>query len=101
MLRSADAITILVPVDQAFVDPDALFLPENREALRLMVLRHVIPARLNERDLMERSSIISLSRTEIPVSMENGSLRLAGARTVFEDVRGSNGVLHMINKVLP
>jgi len=99
-LRSAEAITILVPVDQACADPEALFRPENREQLRRLVLRHVIPTTLREKDLMGQDSVTALTREEFPVRVENGSLRVAGARTVFEDVVGSNGVMHMINTVL-
>ncbi|MCZ6574733.1 MAG: fasciclin domain-containing protein [Planctomycetota bacterium] len=100
VLRAADSITILVPVDQAFNEPEQLFLPENREQLRRLVLRHVIPTRLREKDLMEQGSVTSLTHEEFPVRTVNGSLRIARARTVFEDVLGSNGVMHLISAVL-
>ena len=100
VLRSAEAITILVPVDQAFPDPEAMFRPENREQLRLMVLRHVIPEKLRERELMDRDKVTAMTLEEFAVRVENGSVRIAGARTLFENIVGSNGVLHMIHKVL-
>ena len=49
--------------------------------------------------LRARLGIVAVAE-ELPVRVENGSLRVAGARTVFEDILGSNGVLHMIHTVL-
>jgi len=95
VLRGAGEITILAPVDAALAD-----LPEDREELRRLVLRHVFAGRMSQRELMLRASVTALTHDEFPVRVANGSLRIAQARTVFEDIRGSNGVLHLIHTVL-
>ena len=43
---------------------------------------------------MARETVTSLTGEQFQVHVENGRLRIAGARTIFENVIGSNGVLH-------
>ena len=100
VLRAAQSITILAPVDAAFEDTAALFAEGNREELRRMVLRHVFRGQFSERQLMGRETINAYTHELFPVKVANGKLHVANTRTVFDGIRGSNGFLHLINGVL-
>ncbi|MCA9285306.1 MAG: fasciclin domain-containing protein [Phycisphaerales bacterium] len=104
-LRVMGPITVLAPLDQGFerrspTELEALFLPENREQLRSLVLQHVLRGRLTEADLSTVGSIATLSHRELDVDASNGTLRIGTARTVFENMFASNGVVHVINETL-
>lgn len=100
-LKVAEAVTILAPVDEGFnrFTPEALealFSPDGRSRLGQLVLAHLVPERLIESDLRERRSLTTLGGSSLPVSHDNGVLRINGSRILFGDIRGRNGVVHLI-----
>ena len=101
-LRAADPITILAPIDAAFSDAEiaSMFRPDGREQLRQFVLRHVLRGRFREEELHDRDSVTAYTHDVFPVQLVNGRVRIGPARTVFEDIAGSNGVVHLIHTPL-
>ena len=74
--------------------------PESRERLRRLVLNHIVRDRLFESDLKQAKTITTMTHTDLVTTVSNGTLRIAEARTLFENTRASNGVVHLIDNVL-
>lgn len=104
-------LTLLAPSDAAFdaLPPelkDRLLAPENRGHLTDLLLYHALPGRYStEKLLMGRLKNYTLSAidgSEINVHKDRRTreIDLAGAKIVLPDVIASDGVLHVIDKVL-
>lgn len=116
-LRSADAVgltafvkslkdvTVLAPTDAAFrsmpaADIQALMALANRAELQKTVLYHVIPARVPTADFAGAART-AVTLAKLPVEMEGGKPPgVNGMAFVQSDIVTSNGVIHVIDKVL-
>jgi uncharacterized surface protein with fasciclin (FAS1) repeats len=104
-LHQAESVTVLVPIDQAFdrlgeARVDALFEPENRALLQQLVRRHVLVGSFTYSDLMKIEAVESVSHEQFPVHAANGRVQVSSARFLLKNVRGSNGMAHIIHTVL-
>jgi len=116
-LRSADAVgltafvkslkdvTVLAPTDSAFrslpaADIQALMALANRAELQKTVLYHFIPARVPTADFAGAART-AVTLAKLPVQMEGGKPPgVNGVAFVQMDIVTSNGVIHVIDKVL-
>lgn len=116
-LRSADAVgltafvkslkdvTVLAPTDSAFrsmptADIQALMALANRAELQKTVLYHFIPARVPTADFAGAART-AVTLAKLPVEMEGGKPPgVNGVAFVQMDIVTSNGVIHVIDKVL-
>lgn len=104
-LRLEVGVTVFAPVDAAFdwlssSDVEGLFQPANRDRLRRLVLGHIGRGEFRERELFRNHSLIATTGENLDITVTNGSLRVAGARLLFEDMRGGNGVVHLVDRLL-
>jgi uncharacterized surface protein with fasciclin (FAS1) repeats len=116
-LESKGPFTVFAPTNEAFDALPAgtvatLLKPENKAKLTSILTYHVVPGKLSSMDLMKmvkahhgKASLktvegenIYLSRKgkNLIVTDENGGM----AMITIADVNQSNGVIHVINKVL-
>lgn len=105
-LRVAEAVTVLVPVNHAIEslpesDRMALFDPGQRDRLGRFVLAHLIPERLSEQQLLQRSTLTTMDGATVPIRRINGTVHVGAGRILFADRVGRNGVLHLISPSLP
>ncbi len=104
-LKGPGPFTVFAPTDAAFAALPAgtverLLRPENRAELTRILTYHVVPGRVTAADLS--------GRTATPTSVEGRRLQVDGrqgvtvngARVVTADVGASNGVIHVIDRVL-
>ncbi|OYU70038.1 MAG: Nex18 symbiotically induced protein [Alphaproteobacteria bacterium PA2] len=116
-LRSADAVgltafvkslkdvTVLAPTDTAFrsmpaADIQALMALANRAELQKTVLYHFIPARVPTADFAGAART-AVTLAKLPVEMEGGKPPgVNGVAFVQMDIVTSNGVIHVIDRVL-
>jgi len=106
-LRGAGPFTVFAPTDAAFAALPAgtvedLLKPENKAKLTAILTYHVIPGEV-------MSSAIA-GQTVEPATVEGAKLKAVGgadgtvmindAKVVTADVDASNGVIHVIDKVL-
>ena len=103
-LRSRGPITVLAPTDAAFgALPESTLdaLRNDREALREVLLNHVVPGRLYASDLLASGGEAeSAAGRPVAVALGNGGLRVGDAMVVGTDIEASNGVIHVIDGVL-
>jgi uncharacterized surface protein with fasciclin (FAS1) repeats len=104
-------LTLLAPSDAAFEAlpadiRDKLLAPDNRAILTDLLLFHAIPGLypterlLNARVRNYTIQAIDGSDVEIVKRRKTGEIDIAGAKIVRSDVMASDGIIHVIDKVL-
>jgi uncharacterized surface protein with fasciclin (FAS1) repeats len=102
-LKGKGPYTVLAPTDAAFAKvPQATLdeLGEDRARLRSVLLYHVAGQKLNAAKIVKRRSVKTLSGQRARIRVRGKTVRVGGARVTTADVGASNGVIHVINKVL-
>lgn len=104
-LESAGPLTVLAPTDFAFsmLPPgtvDSLLLPQNKALLTEILLYHVIPGRVYSDQALSAGQAATLQGGNVSFSIVNGRPFVNDSRIRFPDREASNGVFHVIDKVL-
>jgi uncharacterized surface protein with fasciclin (FAS1) repeats len=102
-LKSEGPFTVFAPTDAAFakVPKNKLnALLRNRRKLRRVLLYHVAAGQLEAADVVQRWSIRTLNGRKVRVRVRDSNVFLNRARVVTPDVMASNGVIHVIDRVL-
>ncbi|WP_237155070.1 fasciclin domain-containing protein [Oryzibacter oryziterrae] len=116
-LNSAGPFTVFAPTNEAFAalpagTVDTLLKPENKDKLVKVLTYHVIPGKMTAEDLMAKIKKMDgkLNLDTVagdPITLEQKGKHLyvidetgAAAEVTIADVLQSNGVIHVINKVL-
>ena len=102
-LSGKGPFTVFAPTDKAFkkVPAETLeALGNDRKALRRVLLYHVADGRYPAARVVRKRSIPTLAGPRLEVKVRKDVVRVGGARVVTPDVKASNGVIHVINRVL-
>ena len=102
-LKGKGPYTVFAPTDKAFSKvPKATLdaLAKDKAKLRSVLLYHVAKGKLNASKVVKRKSIKTLNGERVSVRVRKGKVYVGGARVTTPDVLASNGVIHVINKVL-
>ena len=97
--------TLFAPTDEAFARLPAgtvqdLLKPENREKLRLVLTYHVIAGRVTASHARNVSSANTVAGQDLRISQRNDELRINDATVRIADIPASNGIIHVIDRVL-
>ena len=97
--------TVFAPTDAAFEDLYAALGVDGVDdipvaTLRAVLLHHVAPGERDSGDVVTSTRIRTLHRDFLSPSVQGGSAFVDGARILIADVDASNGVIHVIDKVL-
>jgi uncharacterized surface protein with fasciclin (FAS1) repeats len=95
--------TVFAPTDAAFkkVPKRTLnALAKDRAKLRAVLLHHVVSGRVTSKQVVKLTSAPTLNSDSLSVRTRGGNVFVGGAKVVKPDVRASNGVIHVINRVL-
>ncbi len=103
-LQGNGPFTIFAPTDAAFAaiqkDVDNLLKPENKAKLATVLTYHVVSGKVMAADLQDGQEITTVQGGKLKVSIVNGKVMINGANVVAADVPASNGVIHVIDKVV-
>jgi len=104
-LRSEGPFTVFAPSDDAFAAlPDgyveALLAPRNFEKLQELLLYHVVAGEVTSDQLRRYQFTETLSEKYLWIRKFWGRVFVNNARVTTADIEASNGVIHVINKVL-
>ena len=102
-LQAKGPYTVFAPTDAAFAKvPKATLaaLAKDKAKLRAVLLYHVAKGKLTAAKVVKLQSIKTLSGQSLKVRVSHGTVTVGGARVITADVGASNGVIHVINKVL-
>lgn len=104
-LKGPGPFTVFAPTDAAFaaLPPgtlEELLKPENRRKLVAILTYHVVPGRVSASQAAKLDSATTVQGGALAIRARDGAVTVDGARVVAADVAASNGVIHVIDKVL-
>lgn len=104
LFEGTGPFTAFVPTNQAFEKwgkgkLDELKKPENKDELTSLLIYHIVPGKYLSPNLKSRS-YQTVNGKKLNVDVENGEIKVNGARVIKVDLLGPNGVIHEIDTVL-
>ena len=103
-LSSEGPFTVFAPTNEAFAalpegTLETLLKPENKQQLIDVLTYHVVAAKVMSTDLEDGQEAASVQGEKITVDLEDGVM-INDASVKMADVKASNGVVHVIDKVI-
>jgi uncharacterized surface protein with fasciclin (FAS1) repeats len=103
-LQGSGPFTVFAPTDAAFADiqkdVDNLLKPENKAKLAKVLTYHVVSGKAMAADLKDGQELTTVQGSKLIVSIKNGKVMINGANVISADIPASNGVIHVIDKVV-
>jgi uncharacterized surface protein with fasciclin (FAS1) repeats len=105
VLGGEGPFTVFAPTDEAFEAlpegaVEQLLLPENKDVLIQVLTYHVVPGAILSTDL-ETGDIVTVEGSDLAVDVADAdTVTVNNANVVFADVAASNGVIHVIDRVV-
>jgi uncharacterized surface protein with fasciclin (FAS1) repeats len=103
-LKGKGPFTVFAPTDAAFAalpkgTVENLLKPENKALLTKILTYHVVPGSVVSTSL-KSGDVKSVEGSSLKVAVSPGKVTVGGANVVKADIKASNGVIHVIDKVL-
>lgn len=104
-LKGDGPFTVFAPTDAAFAalpegTVESLLKPENKDQLIAVLTYHVIPGKVMSTDIAgKKLDVATVQGQEVAIDATDG-VTIDGATVVGADVETSNGVIHIIDKVI-
>jgi uncharacterized surface protein with fasciclin (FAS1) repeats len=102
-LEQPGPYTVFAPTDAAFKKvPKATLnaLLRNKAKLKAVLLYHVVSGKVTAADVVQLSSAKTLSGKSVRIRVSGMNVFVNSAKVTKADVDASNGVIHVINRVL-
>ena len=102
-LEQPGPYTVFAPTDTAFKKvPKATLaaLLRNRAKLKAVLLYHVVSGKVTAADVVKLSSAKTLSGKNVRIRVSGMNVFVNSAKVTKTDVEASNGIIHVINRVL-
>jgi uncharacterized surface protein with fasciclin (FAS1) repeats len=104
-LKSPGPLTVFAPTDAAFEALPAgtvenLLKPENKAQLAKVLTYHVVAGKVTADQVVKLDSATTVEGSDVKIAAGGGKVMVNDAQVVQADVGASNGVIHVIDKVL-
>ena len=103
-LQGEGPFTVFAPTDAAFAaiqnDVDNLLKPENKAKLADILTYHVVSGSAMAADLEDGQELTTVQGGKLKVTINGDNVMIGDAKVTMADVEASNGVVHVIDKVL-
>jgi uncharacterized surface protein with fasciclin (FAS1) repeats len=104
-LQGSGPFTVFAPTNEAFAalpagTLESLLKPENKAKLVSILTYHVIGAKVMSSDLSNGQKAKTVEGEDVKVSIGSEGVMINDAKVVAADVSASNGVVHVIDKVI-
>ena len=103
-LQGDGPFTVFAPTDQAFADAGidlaAFTTDEDIATLTDILLYHVYSGSVNAADVTDGLTVAMVNGDDASFTVTDGTVMVGDATVVLADVPASNGVIHVIDKVL-
>ena len=103
-LQGEGPFTVFAPTDQAFTDAGidlaALDTPEGKQTLSDILLYHVVASEVPSSAVTDCLSADTVNTNPLSFTVDDSGVMVNSATVVTPDVQTSNGVIHVIDKVL-
>jgi len=103
-LKGEGPFTVFAPTDDAFAalpegTVENLLLPENKDQLISILTYHVVPGKVMSTDLTNGMTATTVQGSDVTI-MTEGGVMVNDATVTTADIEASNGVIHVIDKVI-
>lgn len=103
-LQGKGPFTVFAPTNKAFAalpagTVESLLKPENKKKLISILTYHVVPAKVPA-SAVKTMMAKTVNGQSLDIKVSNKGVTVDGANVVKTDVFGSNGVIHVIDKVV-
>ena len=102
-LKGDGPFTVFAPTDEAFKNlPDGALegLLKDKEALKNVLLYHVVSGKVSSKEVVDLNQATTLNGSDLKIKTDNGKVMINDANVTGADVMASNGIIHVIDKVL-
>lgn len=104
-LQADGPFTVFAPTNAAFEKlpagtVESLLKPENKDKLVSILTYHVVPGQVLAKDVVKLDSADSLQGDDIHINVSMGKVTVDNANVIATDIKGSNGVIHVIDSVI-
>ena len=103
-LMGEGPFTVFAPTDEAFEALGStvheLLEPKNRHRLTDILTYHVVPGRVYANQALQAGEAATVEGSKVRFDVADARLLVDGATIVSTDIEASNGVIHVIDRVL-
>lgn len=104
-LNATGPYTIFAPQNEAFEalpngTLEDLMKTQNKQRLIELLNNHVVAGRLTAADLKDGTTLKTVGGEQLNITKRGNQVMVNGAQVVMADAVSSNGVIHVINKVV-
>ncbi|MFK7906167.1 MAG: fasciclin domain-containing protein [Chitinophagales bacterium] len=104
-LQSDGEFTVFAPTNEAFaaLPPgtlESLLKPENKDQLIAVLTYHVLPTKVRSNDLFDGVKVETVQGSDVKANVYANAIKINDATVLQADVNASNGVVHIIDKVI-
>jgi uncharacterized surface protein with fasciclin (FAS1) repeats len=104
-LKGPGPFTVFAPTDQAFAElPEGtvenLLKPENKDQLIAILTYHVVPGEVMAADVVKLDEAKTVNGKMLQVRTDDGMVMINDAKVTAADIPASNGVIHVIDRVV-
>ena len=104
-LKGTGPFTVFAPTDKAFAKLPAgtvenLLKPENKQKLTEILTYHVVAGKVMAADVAGIDEAKSVNGKMIDIEVEGSTVKVNDAAVTAADLAASNGVIHVIDKVI-
>lgn len=104
-LQGPGPFTVFAPTEAAFAalpagTLESLLKPENKAKLAAVLTYHVVPGRVAASQVVKLNAAKTVNGQSVTIKVTGGKVAVNSANVVKTDIRASNGLIHVIDKVL-
>ena len=104
-LSGEGPLTVFAPTDAAFAalpegTVESLLEPSNKAKLAAILKYHVVSGRVYSEAALDAGTAPTLQGSTVSIAVTDGKARVNDSNLVATDIDASNGVIHVIDKVL-
>lgn len=104
-LKGKGPFTVFAPTNEAFAalpegTVESLLKPENKAKLVKVLTYHVVAGEVKAADVVKVKSAKTVEGSEVKVNVKDGKVFINESEVIKADIMATNGVIHVINKVL-
>lgn len=105
LLNGDEPYTVFAPTDEAFAalgsrTIESLLMPENRDRLAGILKLHVVPGRVYADQVVKAGTAKTANGQRVSITQTPSGVTVNGASVIIPDVQASNGVIHVIDRVI-
>lgn len=104
-LEGDGPFTVFAPTDEAFAKlpagtVDELLKPENKQKLTDILTYHVVAGKVMASDVVKLDSAKTVNGKMLDIETNGGRVTINGVNVVVTDVKATNGVIHVVDRVI-